>query len=53
MKSLAELLLTLPGATAHSSLDPDGYFFIGGDPLLLIEDGAPEGAPVLPPEPVA
>jgi hypothetical protein len=46
-------LLTLPGATAHSSLDPDGYYFIGGDPLLLIEDGAPEGAPVLPPEPIA
>ena len=31
--------LTLPAATAHSPLDPDGYYFIGGDPLLLVERG--------------
>ena len=42
-------LLTLSGATAHSPLDPDGYYFVGGDPLLLIEDGVPEDAAVTPP----
>jgi hypothetical protein len=31
--------LTLPAATAHSPIDPDGYFFIGGDPLILVERG--------------
>lgn len=41
---------TLPPATAHSPLDPEGYYFIGGDPLLLIEEGVPEGAPVDPPD---
>jgi hypothetical protein len=41
--------LTLPGATAHSPLDPDGYYFIGGDPLLLVEESVPDGAPVTPP----
>jgi hypothetical protein len=32
-------ILTLPPATAHSPLDPDGYYFVGGDPLLLVERG--------------
>ena len=31
--------LLLPAATAHSPLDPEGYFFIGGDPLFLVERG--------------
>jgi hypothetical protein len=42
-------LVTLPAATAHFSGDPPGYFFIGGDPRLLIEDDVPPGAPVTPP----
>ena len=42
-------LLDLPGATAHFSGDPPGYFFIGGEPLLLIEEDVPEGSPVTPP----
>jgi hypothetical protein len=42
-------LLNLPGATAHFSGDPPGYFFIGGEPLLLIEEDVPEGSPVTPP----
>ncbi|MDQ3700040.1 MAG: hypothetical protein M3442_03855, partial [Chloroflexota bacterium] len=45
--------LTLPGATAHSPLDPEGFFFIGGDPLLLVEEGVAEDAPVTAPEVVA
>ncbi|HEU5317467.1 MAG TPA: hypothetical protein VFX49_15250 [Chloroflexota bacterium] len=36
-------VLTLPPATAHSPLDPDGYFFVGGDPLLLVERGVTNG----------
>jgi hypothetical protein len=32
-------ILTLAPASAHSALDPDGYFFIGGDPLILVERG--------------
>jgi hypothetical protein len=45
--------LTLAGATAHSPLDPEGFYYVGGDPLLLIEDGVPDGAPVTPPDLVA
>ncbi len=41
--------LTLPAATAHSTLDPEGYYFIGGDPLLLVEQGVAPDAPVSPP----
>ena len=37
----------LPPASAHFSGDPDGYYFIGGDPMLLIEDNVPDGAPVV------
>jgi hypothetical protein len=40
----------LAGATAHSPVDPPGYYFIGGDPVLLVEDGVPDGAPVAPPD---
>jgi len=43
---------SLPGATAHSPLDPDGYFFIGGDPLLLVERGV-TGEPLAVLEPPA
>jgi len=32
-------IIPLPPATAHSPLDPDGYYFVGGDPLLLVERG--------------
>src|SRR5439155_5528989 len=39
----------LPPATAHFSGDPPGYFFIGGEPRLLIEDGVPQDAPVAAP----
>jgi hypothetical protein len=42
--------LTLAGATAHSPLDPEGYFYVGGDPLFLVEDGVPEGASVTAPD---
>jgi hypothetical protein len=39
----------LAPATAHFPLDPPGYHFIGGDPVLLVEDGVDPGAPVLAP----
>jgi hypothetical protein len=42
-------LVTLPAATAHFAGDPIGYFFIGGEPRLLIEEDVPPGAPVAPP----
>jgi hypothetical protein len=42
-------VVDLPGATAHFATDPPGYHFIGGDPLLLVEDGVPPNAPVTPP----
>ncbi len=42
-------LVTLPAATAHFSGDPTGYYFIGGEPRLLIEEDVPAGAPVTPP----
>jgi hypothetical protein len=42
-------LVSLPAATAHFSGDPSGYFFIGGEPRLLIEEDVPPGAPVTPP----
>jgi hypothetical protein len=41
--------MNLPAATAHFSGDPPGYFFIGGEPLLLIEEDVPSGAPITPP----
>jgi hypothetical protein len=42
-------IVTLPPATAHSPLDPDGFYFIGGSPILLVESGVPDGAAVIPP----
>jgi hypothetical protein len=41
--------VTLPPASAHFSGDPPGYYFIGGDPMLLIEDNVPADAPVVAP----
>jgi len=38
--------ITLPPATAHFAGDPAGYYFIGGEPRLLIEDGVPPETPV-------
>ena len=40
----------LPPATAHYVDDPPGYHFIGGDPVLILEDGVNPTAPVAPPE---
>jgi hypothetical protein len=39
-------VIDLPGATAHFPQDPEGYHFIGGDPLLLVENGVDPGTPV-------
>jgi hypothetical protein len=42
-------VVNLAPATAHFPLDPDGYHFIGGEPLLLIETGVQPNTPVLAP----
>jgi hypothetical protein len=42
-------VVDLAPATAHFPLDPDAYHFIGGEPLLLVEDGVDPGAPVVAP----
>jgi hypothetical protein len=41
--------ITLAGATAHSPLDPEGFYFVGGAPLLLVEDGVAPDTPISPP----
>ncbi len=45
------LTVTLPAATTHFQhpvfgSDPQGYFYVGGAPLLLVEEGVPGDAPV-------
>jgi hypothetical protein len=47
-------VIDLPAATAYFKLsdqikDPEGYHFIGGDPLLIVETGVEASAPVLAP----
>jgi hypothetical protein len=41
--------LELPAATAHFSGDPEGYYFIGGEPRLVLEDGVAPETPATPP----
>ena len=41
--------IELPAATAHFADDPPGYYFIGGEPRLLLEDGVPPNTLVGPP----
>jgi hypothetical protein len=43
-------LVYLKPATATFAEDPPGYHFIGGDPVLILEDGVSGHAPVDPPE---
>lgn len=40
----------LPPATATFSGDPSGYHYIGGDPVLILEEGVAGSEPVDPPE---
>jgi hypothetical protein len=42
-------VVTLPPATAHFPQDPAGYYFIGGDPVLLAEEGVAPDAGVATP----
>jgi hypothetical protein len=41
--------IDLPPASTHFAGDPPGYYFIGGEPRLLVEEGVARGAPVAPP----
>ena len=45
---------SLPAATAYfqasySVRDPDGYHYIGGEPILIVEDGVDPVSPVIAP----
>src|SRR5207248_4325793 len=47
-------VVELPAATAYFKLndqikDPEGYHFIGGDPLLIVESGVDSSTPVVAP----
>jgi hypothetical protein len=47
-------VVDLPAATAYFKMndqikDPEGYHFIGGDPLLVVENGVDPNAPVVAP----
>ncbi len=50
-------VVDLPGATAFGQMpgpgglisDPDGYHYIGGDPILVVEEGVTPGTPVQQP----
>jgi hypothetical protein len=47
-------VVTLPPASRHFDLfggDPPGYFFVGGSPLLVVEQGVPGDAQVVVPRP--
>jgi hypothetical protein len=41
--------IDLPAASTHFAGDPPGYYFIGGEPRLLVEEDVARGAPVVPP----
>lgn len=48
------LTITLDPAARHFNhpvfgSDPEGYFYVGGSPLIIVEDGVPHDAPVLAP----
>jgi hypothetical protein len=42
-------VVDLAGATAHYPEDPAGYHFIGGEPVLLVEQGVDPSTPVVAP----
>jgi hypothetical protein len=42
-------VVDLPEATAHFGGDPAGYYFIGGEPRLLVEEGVAPGTSVAAP----
>jgi len=41
--------LTLPAATAVGPADPPGYYYVGGDPALVVQEDVPSGAVIGPP----
>ncbi|HEY2593593.1 MAG TPA: hypothetical protein VGK33_06810, partial [Chloroflexota bacterium] len=42
-------LVDLADATAHYPDDPAGYFFVGGEPMFLVEQGVSPDTPVVAP----
>ena len=43
----------LAAATVVGPTDPDGYHFIGGPPLMIVERGVPADAPIREPQAVS
>lgn len=48
---VGQLTVALPPATTHFQHpvfgeDPEGYFYVGGPPILVVEEGVPADAPV-------
>jgi hypothetical protein len=39
----------LPAATAIGPFDPPGYYYLGGDPLLVVQEGVPPDTPIVEP----
>ncbi len=42
-------VVDLAPATAVGPTDPPGYYYVGGDPLLIVQEGVPSGTPVVQP----
>ncbi len=42
-------VVDLGPASARGPQDPNGYFFIGGDPVIIVQNGMPAGTPVAGP----
>jgi hypothetical protein len=40
----------LAPATAHGGADPDGYYYVGGAPLLIVQSAVPAGSETVAPE---
>src|SRR5581483_3379152 len=42
-------VVDLGPASAHGPQDPDGYFYIGSDPVIIVQGGVPAGTAVTAP----
>ncbi|MBI4492875.1 MAG: hypothetical protein HY690_08800 [Chloroflexi bacterium] len=43
------LVVDLKPASARGPFDPDGYFYIGGEPLIIVQEGVPADSPIIEP----
>ncbi len=42
-------VVDLGPASAHGPADPNGYFYVGGDPVMIVQSGVPDSAPISKP----